>query len=81
MNSFKKHGMNRTAWCVRCGAYCKAIQAHKHTAGSPCTDHSSFGKREAMAGKQAKVFVAWTMQRRQIREPIWGGNLKQFAKS
>jgi len=44
---------------VRCGTMCALSSSHKHSAGSPCTDHSSFGKQAKLKGRQAKFFYIW----------------------
>ena len=37
-----------TAWCVACGKMCRPHRTDKHTAGSPCTHRSAFGKMEQL---------------------------------
>lgn len=47
------------AFCVVHGKRCTITKTDLHTAGSPCTDHSSMGKGSKMEGKQAKLFYVW----------------------
>jgi len=44
-------------WCVVCGSNCYLTHTALHTAGSPCTDHSSMGNQQRMQGQQAGRFL------------------------
>ena len=59
------------AWCVRHGRFCRPTTADLHVAGTPCTDHSSFGKRRKHVGPKAKLFYLWCAMRRKLREKVW----------
>lgn len=53
------------AWCIKHGCNCNAGRASKHTAGSPCTDFSSFGRRGQLQGPMAPYF--WAPQGTKLR--------------
>ena len=57
-------------WCYRHGKVCALQRADRHSAGSPCTDHSSFGLGKRFAGSKAKLFYLWAAQRRRLQETV-----------
>lgn len=69
-----------TAYCTTHKKMCVATSCHKHVAGSPCTDASSFGDGLQFEGKQAKFFYIWIAMRRKLREPlVIHENVPQFG--
>eukprot|EP00969_Alexandrium_andersonii_P052067 2286561-Alexandrium_andersonii.AAC.1 len=52
-----------TCFCVRHQKQCPIVRAHLTSAGSPCQDHSSFGKNQQMDGPKAVFFMIWTGMR------------------
>jgi len=60
----------RSAWCQTHSGYCCIRVCHKHVAGSPCTDASSYGDGLMFNGSQSKYFYLWCAMRRQLREPL-----------
>ncbi len=53
------HRPKLRAGCVACGMPCLLRRCDVHTAGSPCTDHSTLGLQAKFAGKNAKHFYLW----------------------
>ena len=65
-----KAKLNTTSWCCRHGRTCSTSRAAIHVAGTPCTDHSSYGSRLRDQGKCYILYLAWIAQRRLLRETI-----------
>ena len=73
-------GSFRSAHCARCNKDCFARTCDISVAGSPCTDHSTFGKQEGMAGKQCVPFGAWCrLKRRTLDKVILHENVPSFG--
>ncbi len=53
------HRPKLRAGCLACGTPCLLRRCDVHTAGSPCTDHSTLGLQAKFAGKNAKHFYLW----------------------
>lgn len=62
--------MPLTSYCRRHDKMCRMQPARRHVAGTPCTDHSSMGKREGQDGKTAICYLAWVGLRLALQEPI-----------
>ena len=62
--------MTLTSYCRRHDKMCRMQPARRHVAGTPCTDHSSMGKREGQDGKTAICYLAWVGLRLALQEPI-----------
>lgn len=59
---------NKTLHCVRHGKQCVYNAALCHSGGSPCTNHSKFGKMELEQGGNNKLYLIWMTHRKIIQE-------------
>eukprot|EP00969_Alexandrium_andersonii_P115780 5120461-Alexandrium_andersonii.AAC.1 len=59
----------RQAWCFIHGKYCSITTTDTTRAGSPCTDHSSYGSQKRFQGSKAKYFYLWVALRRNLKDP------------
>ena len=59
-----------SAWCLVHGRMCLPRAAQRHTAGTPCTDYSTWGLQKREDGSTERLFVVWVAQRRFYQEPI-----------
>eukprot|EP00969_Alexandrium_andersonii_P062463 2751495-Alexandrium_andersonii.AAC.1 len=58
----------RKAWCVQHQCQCEVKQADITSAGSHCTDHSSFGRQQQFGGDKARFFFIWCASRRVLQD-------------
>ena len=65
--------------CLVHGRRCKATNSDIHCAGTPCTEYSPKGLREAEGGKTYAAFLTWAGQRLEAQEEvIIQENVQQF---
>ena len=69
-----------SAFCIRHGHVCSMARAHVTIAGSPCVDHSAYGKGLRDSGDHIHLFWIWALMRRHMQEVIWiHENVCQFG--
>ena len=56
-------------WCVKHGRKCRVPFADWHTAGSPCTDFSTYGLGMRQAGRTFRFFWAWVKLIKKVGAP------------
>ncbi len=64
------HLPNLRHHCVACGGPCLLLKCDLHTAGSPCTDHSSLGKGAKFKGANARHFFLWAGLCRRLQHRV-----------
>eukprot|EP00969_Alexandrium_andersonii_P232448 10263087-Alexandrium_andersonii.AAC.1 len=47
---------------------CEIVSCDATRAGSPCTDHSSYGSMKKFKGGKAKYFYTWVALRRNLKD-------------
>ena len=68
--------------CVACGKPCSILWTEWHTAGSPCTDFSSYGLGLELDGPTARYFWAWCALMLHMRPHIiFHENVQKFGET
>ncbi len=60
----------RKLYCHRNGKHMPVARSMLHIAGSPCVDHTTYGKQEGLLGEQIRYLWAWCAMIRTMRPAI-----------